>query len=192
MRVPRILALPVLAYLVAACADAPTTSRSSSLSPTAGVAAREGAANGVLTEAAAYNGRVCELRFPGAPSPNADIYAIWNLGSHGILDVPFDTDRPDLYAIIPGTMHTNPDHPELDHDHIVSAAPGVPGYDGTWDVWVVVKGVHFNAGTYVAPRSVESMMALIQQGVLAGPFSFSQANFGPDLVLRAPFVCNGQ
>jgi len=191
MRVRRILALPALAYLVAACADAPTGTRPSSLSPAAGAAAQNGVANGVLTEPAAHNGRICELQFPGAPSPGTDIYAIWNLGRHGILDVPFNTDRPDLYAIIPGTMHTDPHHPELDHDHIVSAAPGVPGYDGTWDVWVVVPGNLFNPATYVAPRSVESMMALIQQGVLAGPLSFSQANFGPDLVLHAPLFCHG-
>jgi hypothetical protein len=191
MRVPSIVALPVLACVAAACADAPTTTRSSSLSPT-GVAMQNAVANGVLSEPAAYNGRICKLQFPGATSPNTDIYAIWNLGNHGILDVPFDTDRPDLYAILPGTMHTDPAHPQLNHDHIVSAAPGVPGYDGTWDVWVVEPGPNFDAATYVAPRSVESMVALIQQGVLGEPVGFSQTPLGvPDLVLRAPFVCTG-
>ena len=153
-------------------------------------AAQGSALNGTLTEPAAYNGRICELRFPGTPSQTAEFYAIWNLG-HGILDVPFNTARPDLYAVLPGTMHTDPNHPELDHDHIVSHAPGVPGYDGTWDVWLVVPGPNFDPATYTAPRSVDSIMNLIDRGVLAGPLSFSQAGFGPDLVLRAAFVCTG-
>lgn len=158
--------------------------------PAASLSADVGTPNGTLTEPAAYNGRVCELRFPGTPSQTSEFYAIWNLG-HGILDVPFNTARPDLYAVLPGTMHTDPNHPELNHDHIVSAAPGVPGYNATWDVWLVVPGPHFDAATYAAPRSVESMMDLIARGVLAGPLSFSQAGFGPDLVLRAAFVCTG-
>jgi hypothetical protein len=186
---PIVLA-PALLLAIVACTEpfAPDASRpAASLSPDVAVAQRS-AENGTLTEPAAYNGRICELRFPGTPSRTAEWYAIWNLG-HGILDEPFNTERPDLYAIIPGTMHTNPDYPQLDHDHIVSAAPGVPGYNGTWDVWVVVPGANFDLATYTAPRSVESMLDLIAQGILAGPFSFSQAGFGPDLVVRAPFVC---
>jgi hypothetical protein len=148
-------------------------------------------AGGTLTERAAFDNRICELRFPGTPSQTSEFFVIWNLG-HGILDVPFDTDRPDLYAVLPGTMHTDPAHPELDHDHIVSAAPGTVGYDGTWDVWAVVPGSAFNPATYVAPRSVDAMFALIHSNVLAGPFSFSQAGFGRDLVLRAPLLCTGK
>jgi hypothetical protein len=188
---PIVLA-PALLLAAAACTEplAPDASRpAASRSPTA-ASAQKNSEHGTLTEPAAYNGRVCELRFPGTPSPNAEWYAIWNLGN-GILDAPFGTERPDLYAIIPGTMHTDPNYPELDHDHIVSAAPGVPGYNGTWDVYVVVKGPNFDAATYVAPRSEQAMMDLIAQGVLAGPFSFSQAGFGPDLVLRAPLLCTG-
>jgi hypothetical protein len=89
-------------------------------------------------------------------------------------------------------MHTDPQHPELDHDHIAGAAPGVPGYDGTWDVWSVVPGPQFNPATYQAPRSTAAMFALIQSGVLMGPLSTSQTGAGRDLVLRAPLVCNGQ
>lgn len=188
---PSLLA-PVLLLGIAACTEplavdarGPVASRAAAVG-----AAQKSADNGTLTEPAAYDGRICDLRFSGTPSRTAEFYAIWNLG-HGILDVPFNTARPDLYAIIPGTMHTDPSHPELDHDHIVSAGPGVPGYDGTWDVWVVVPGPGFDPATYTAPRSVASMMALIAEGVLAGPFSFSQAGFGPDLVLRAPLVCTG-
>lgn len=183
---------PALLLAIAACSDPlslDTNRTATALSADVG-ATQESALKGDLTEPAAYNGRTCELRFPGTPSRTSEFYAIWNLG-HGILDVPFNTARPDLYAVLPGTMHTDPNHPELNHDHIVSHAPGVPGYDGTWDVWLVVPGPNFDPATYTAPRSVDSMMGLIAQGVLAGPLSFSQAGFGPDLVLRAAFVCTG-
>jgi hypothetical protein len=181
-------ALAALAALLITACDRPVvapdraTIEASTVSPAA-------AQNGTATEPAAYNDRICTLRFPGTPSQTAEMFVIWNLG-HGILDVPFDTPRPDLYAVLPGTMHRDPNHPELDHDHIVSHGPGAPGYDGTWDVWVVVPGPQFNPATYQAPRDVDAMFALIGRGVLAGPLSFSQAGFGRDLVLRAPLICN--
>src|SRR5690348_3085484 len=45
------------------------------------------AAGGTLTEPSAYEGRICELRFPGTPSRTSEFFVIWNLG-HGILDEP--------------------------------------------------------------------------------------------------------
>jgi hypothetical protein len=179
--------------LAAACSEKLPVESDLTASPAAALLAVQPQSNagGTLTESAAFNNRICELRFPGTPSQTTEFFAIWNLG-HGILDVPFDTDRPDLYAVLPGTMHTDPAHPELNHDHIVSAGPGTVGYDGTWDVWVVVPGPAFSAATYVAPRSVDDMFALIQSGVLAGPLGFSQAGFGSDLVLRAPLICTGK
>ena len=147
-----------------------------------------GTSQGTNTEPAAYNGSICELRFPGTPSQTSETFAIWNLG-HAILDVPFDTARPDLYAVLPGTMHREPGHPELDHDHIVSHGPGDPGYNGTWDVWVVTPGQNFDPATYQAPRSQEAMFALIRAGVLAEPVGFAAAGFGRDLVIHAPLVC---
>ena len=177
---------------MSACAD---TGRSPS-SPSALLATPENSpalqvaetSPGTSTEPAAYNGTVCTLVFPGTPSQTSEMFAIWNLG-HAILDVPFDTARPDLYAILPGTMHQVPGFPTFDHDHIVSHAPGDAGYDGTWDVWVVVPGPNFNPATYQAPRSVDAMFALIRSGVLAGPIGMAAAGFGADLVLRVPLVC---
>ena len=187
-RLVPILVAPVLLLGITACSDPLAVDATPSAAP---LRAAVAAAHGTLAEPAAYGGRICELRFPGSSSRTAEFYAIWNVG-HGILDEPFDTDRPDLFALLPGTMHADPAHPELDHDHIVSHAPGVPGYNGTWDVWLVVPGPNFDPATYVAPLSVESMWQLIDAGVLAGPLSFSQAGFGPDLVMRAPFVCTGR
>ena len=192
-RLAPMLLAPALLLGLAACtepvgldANRPAASLSAD-----GGAAQKTVSHGTLTEPAAYNGRICELRFPGTPSQTSEMFAIWNLG-HGILDEPFDTARPDLYAILPGTMHTDPNYPQYDHHHIVSAAPGVAGYDGTWDVWLVTPGANFNPATYIAPRSVEAMMSLIAAGVLAEPVGFSQAGLGvPDLVLRAAFVCTG-
>ena len=179
------------ALAVSACADGGR----SPAAPTATLTTRNSAApegretsHGTITEPAAYNGTICEILFPGTPSRTSETFAIWNFG-HAILDVPFDTSRPDLYGVLPGTMHQEPGYPTFDHDHIVSHAPGDPGYDGTWDVWVVVPGQNFNPATYQAPRSVDAMFTLIRSGVLAGPVGLAAAGFGQDLVIRAPLVC---
>jgi hypothetical protein len=163
-------------------AQAVTTSQSSAPEGT-------GTSHGTITEPTAYNGTICSLVFPGTPSQTSETFAIWNFG-HAILDVPFDTSRPDLYGILPGTMHHEPGHPTFDHDHIVSHAPGDPGYNGTWDVWVVVPGQNFDPATYQAPRSVDAMFTLIGSGVLAGPVGMAAAGFGKDLVVHAPLVCH--
>ena len=180
------------ALAVSACSDgsrspaAPTAM----LGTTSNSSAPEGAgtSEGTSTEPAAYNGTICHLVFPGTPSRTSETFAIWNFG-HAILDVPFDTPRPDLYGILPGTMHQEPGYPEFDHDHIVSHASGDPGYNGTWDVWVVVPGQNFDLATYQAPLSVDAMFTLIRSGVLAGPVGMAAAGFGKDLVIRAPLVC---
>lgn len=166
-----------------AIASDPGTTTSNSSAPE-GV----GTSHGTSTEPAAYNGTICNLVFPGTPSQTSETFAIWNFG-HAILDVPFDTPRPDLYGIVPGTMHQEPGHPTFDHDHVVSHAPGDPGYDGTWDVWLVVPGQNFNPATYQAPRSVDAMFTLIRSGVLAGPLGMAAAGSGRDLVIHAPLVC---
>ena len=143
---------------------------------------------GTITEEVAYNGAICHLVFPGTPSQTSETLAIWNLG-HAILDVPFDTSRPDLYAILPGTMHRVSGYPQFDHDHIASHGPSDPGYNGTWDLWVVTPGQHFNPATYQAPRSIAAMFILISSGVLAEPVGMAAAGFGRDVVIHAPLVC---
>ena len=180
------------ALAVSACSDGSRSPAAPTAMPgtTSHSSAPEGAgtSQGTSTEPAAYNGTVCHLVFPGTPSRTSETFAIWNFG-HAILNVPFDTPRPDLYGILPGTMHQEPGHPEFDHDHIVSHAPGDPGYDGTWDVWVVVPGQNFDPATYRAPRSLEAMFTLISSGVLAGPLGLAAAGRGTDLVIHAPLVC---
>jgi hypothetical protein len=182
------------ALTVSACSDggrspaAPSAARATTSDPSHATTSSHGTSQGTSTEQAAYNGTICNLVFPGTPSQTSETFAIWNLG-HAILDVPFDTPRPDLYGILPGTMHQEPGYPDFDHDHIVSHAPGDPGYDGTWDVWTVVPGQNFDPATYQAPRSVDAMFTLIRSGVLAGPVGMAAAGFGKDLVIRAPLVC---
>ena len=180
------------AFWVSACADggrspaAPTAMlTATSNSPTL---ENVGTTPGTITEPTSYNGTVCTLVFPGTPSKTSETFAIWNFG-HAILDVPFDTARPDLYGILPGTMHQEPGFPTFDHDHIVSHAPGDAGYDGTWDVWAVGPGQNFNPATYQPPRSVDAMLTLIGSGVLAEPVGTAAAGFGQDLVVHAPLLC---
>lgn len=180
------------ALAVSACADGSRSPAAPTAMPgrTSHSSAPEGAgtSRGTITEPAAYNGATCHLVFPGTPSQTSETFTIWNFG-HAILDVPFDTPRPDLYGILPGTMHQEPGHPEFDHDHIASHGPGDLGYNGTWDVWVVAPGQNFNPATYQAPRSVDAMFTLIRSGVLAGPMGMAAAGFGRDLVIHAPLVC---
>ena len=144
--------------------------------------------HGTIAEEVAFNGTICNLVFPGTPSQKSETLAIWNLG-HAILDVPFDSSRPDLYAILPGTMHREPGYPQFDHDHIASHGPKAPGYNGTWDLWVVTPGQNFNPVTYQAPRSIDAMFALIGNGVLSQPVGLAAAGFGRDIVIHAPLVC---
>ena len=167
----------------------PSASSGSSAAAAPGsVGTQVSASQGTITEEVAYNGAICHLVFPGTPSQTSETLAIWNLG-HAILDVPFDTSRPDLYAILPGTMHQEPGYPQFDHDHIVGHAPGDVGYNGTWDLWVVTPGQNFNPGTYQAPRSTGAMFALISSGVLSQPVGMAAAGFGGDIVIHAPLVC---
>lgn len=171
----------------ATLATASSSSQASTSSTTAAPESTE-TSQGTIKEEVAYNGTVCHLVFTGTPSRTSETLAIWNLG-HSILDVPFNTSRPDLYAILPGTMHQEPGYPEYDHDHIASHGPGDPGYNGTWDLWVVTPGQNFNPGTYQAPRSLGAMFALIGSGVLSQPVGMAAAGFGGDIVLHAPMTC---
>ena len=182
----------------AGCANGSVNPASPSVSPAVSGLAAAGAgpvdsqasasSRGTISEEVAFNGIICSLVFPGTPSQTSETLAIWNIG-HAILDVPFDTSRPDLYAILPGTMHQVPGYPEFDHDHIASLGPSDPRYNGTWDLWVVTPGQNFNPVTYQAPRSAAAMFALIGSGVLSRPVGMAAAGFGRDIVIHAPLVC---
>ena len=195
LRVLSVALIFAVALAVSACSEgggapaAPTAIQAAASDPSLATTRSTQTSEGTSTEEAAYNGTICHLVFPGTPSQTAETLAIWNLG-HAILDVPFDTSRPDLYGILPGTMHQVPGYPQFDHDHIASHGPGDPGYNGTWDLWAVGPGQYFNPATYQAPRSTAAMFTLIGSGVLSQPVGMAAAGFGTDVVIHAPLVCH--
>src|SRR4051812_17184914 len=52
------------------------------------------------TEPGYVNGKNCTMVFPGALTPSTQTYAIWNIGTHGIVNAPYNTPgRPNVYAV---------------------------------------------------------------------------------------------
>ncbi|HSB19285.1 MAG TPA: hypothetical protein VLD85_04685 [Anaeromyxobacteraceae bacterium] len=147
------------------------------------------------TEPAFVNGRQCTMVFPGALTPSTEYYAIWAIGTKGIVDAPYDTPRrPNLYAVFgthpaPGEIHHVPGFDEFDHYHVLDAPPGEDEVENKrWDLLVLVPGPNFDPATYVSARSAAEVLAQSAAGVL-GPVS-TPAIFGlPGLVLYSPVVC---
>jgi hypothetical protein len=133
--------------------------------------------------------------FPGGLTPESDIYAIWAVGTDGIVDAPYNTDaRPDLYAVF-GTSpqglenHHVDGYDQFDHYHVIDSkkAKGDLKQD-TWDLLTVWPGPNFDPATYESAKSVEEMFDQIDAGVLAGPLTLPEVGF-PELVLYSPVKC---
>ncbi len=147
------------------------------------------------TEPVWVNGRQCTMVFPGALTPSTEHYAIWAIGTRGIVDAPYNTPaRPNLYAVF-GThpaaseVHHVPGFDAYDHYHVLDGRPGEDEVENrTWDLLVLVPGPHVDPATYVSATSAAEVLAQSAAGVL-GPVS-TPAIFGlPGLVLYAPVVC---
>lgn len=147
------------------------------------------------TEPAFVDGRLCTMVFPGALTPSTETYAIWAIGTRGIVNAPYNTpERPNLYAVFgthppPGDVHHVPGFDEFDHYHVLDNPPGEEEVENRrWDLMVLVPGPNFDPATYVTATSAAEVLAQSQAGIL-GPVS-TPAIFGlPGLVLYAPIVC---
>jgi hypothetical protein len=147
------------------------------------------------TEPAYVNGRSCTMVFPGALTPSTQHYAIWAVGTRGIVDAPYNTPgRPNLYAVFgthpsPAEVHHVPGFDEFDHYHVLENPPGESEVENRrWDLLVLVPGPNFDPATYVSARSANEVLAQSAAGVL-GPVS-TPAIFGlPGLVLYSPVRC---
>jgi hypothetical protein len=147
------------------------------------------------TEPAYVNGRQCTMVFPGALTSSTQHYAIWAVGTRGIVDAPYNTPgRPNLYAVFgthPATaeVHHVPGFDEFDHYHVLENPPGETEVENRrWDLLVLVPGPNFDPATYVSAKSAEEVLAQSAAGVL-GPVS-TPAIFGlPGLVLYSPTIC---
>ena len=147
------------------------------------------------TEPAYVNGIQCTMVFPGALTTSTEYYAIWAIGTKGIVDAPYNTPRrPNLYAV----FGTNPTADEVhhvsgfdafDHYHVLENPPGEDEVENTkWDLLVLVPGPSYDPATYVSAKSAAEVLAQSAAGVL-GPVS-TPAIFGlPGLVLYAPVIC---
>lgn len=162
------------------------------------------------TEPAFYEGQLCKMVFPGSLTPSTEQYAIWPVGTNGIVDAPYNTpERHNLYAIF-GTdapsfeVHHVDGFDQYDHYHVLQPdhshhhGPGCghPGHEHdvevhntTWDLMVLVPGPNFDLATYQSATSEDEVLAQSAAGIL-GPVSTPAIFDLPGLVLYAPIDCS--
>lgn len=130
MRAHRFAAATILAALLAAAAAAP-------------------AAGGTRVEAAFYEDTTVTFLQPAVFSSdrNQGTLACFGLGPD-LARTNRSADAPVLYVIL--NDYATQDHCDGDpnaarHDHVLSAAPGDPGYSGSWTLVFAVPGPNFEA-----------------------------------------------
>jgi hypothetical protein len=146
-----------------------------------------GGPGGSGTDETWYNDQQCYFTVPGTTAATAEHVSIWDFGK-----AVFPTDYsggPRMYAVLPGTQHEVTGYPQLNHDHIVDTGEGDAGYDGFYDLYLLIPGPHFNPDTYQHPTSAAEALALADAGILYGPLTFPQANL-PAIRLHAPLHCH--
>jgi len=115
-------------------------------------------AGGPSVDPAYYQGHEVSLLIPSSASANENqfVSGCFNLGPQQNWPDPAST----LYTLfVPGaTGHSCPNGSFL-HDHVVSSAPGDPGYTGAWRVVRVTPGPNF---------AVSKMPYTSEAAVLAG------------------------
>ncbi len=162
------------------------------------------------TEPAYYQDHLCKMVFPGGLTPSTETYAIWNIGTNGIVNAPYNTpQRHNLYAVFgttakPFEIHHVDGFDQYDHYHVLQPdsthhhGPGcghagheddVQVQNDTWDLLVYTPGPNFDLATYHSATSEAEVFAQSAAGIL-GPLS-TPAIFGlPGLVLYAPIDCS--
>lgn len=113
-----------------------------------------------------YNGNVFMLAIPSAKSanPHQAVFACFNLGPN-LTDQttgPYGT----LYVILaPGATQVACPDGSLQHDHVLSAVPGVDGYVPFWRIILATPGSGFDSA--IMPiTSVAGVEAAVQAGQL--------------------------
>jgi hypothetical protein len=187
MRLTHPLALASLASLTTACVIGDeTTDESDSevrVDPT-----RDG------TEPAFIDGRQCTMVFPGGLTESTQTYAIWDVGTNGIVNQPYNTpQRPNIYAVF-GTaapasqVHHVDGFDQFDHYHILDGRVRHGEVDNSrWDLLTAWPGPNFPATGYVSAKSVAEMNAQVAAGVLK-ILTLPEAGF-PPVVLYSPIKC---
>ena len=192
-RVARARIFWCLTFVVLAVAACGGSSGSSAITVTSSALKMNPATDG--TEPAWVNGVLCTMVFPGSLTPSTETYAIWDIGTNGIVDAPYNTpQRPNLYAVfgthpVDGEVHHVPGFDQFDHYHVLENPPGREKVkNNKWDLMVLQPGPNYDPATYVSAKSAAEVLEQSAAGVL-GPVS-TPAVFGlPGLVLYSPVVC---
>jgi hypothetical protein len=149
-----------------------------------------------LVESGFVNGALCNMIFPGGLTPQTQTYQIWSVGTHGIVNAPYNTLlRPNLYAVF-GTsttaslVHHVDGFSQFDHYHILDNLLGTDVDNTTWDLLVLFPGPNYNAATYQPARSVAEMLLQSTLGILSPVMTLPEAGF-PPVVLNMPVQCPG-
>jgi hypothetical protein len=141
---------------------------------------------GADQEYAFLNGQTFTWRFPGFFTAQAETFFIWNLGTSIQHNAPYPSNsHGKVFAIFApgpvGSTHHVDGQDGFDHYHLITQGEGTH----TFDVFLVFTGPNFNAATFHAPLSEQSMNAAVTAGILAAPATTTAAGFGP-LVIRVP------
>jgi hypothetical protein len=186
----------LLVSLTTACAVDPTDT---SDTPDTEVAASDVRINPKtdVTEPAFVNGTLCTMVFPGGLTPQTQVYQIWNVGTHGIVNAPYNTpQRPNLYAVFGTNAPASETHhvdgfSQFDHYHVLDNNYGTQVNNTTWDLLALFPGPNYVAATYHPASSVHEMLAQSAAGILSPVMTAPQAGF-PPVVLFFPVVCPGK
>jgi hypothetical protein len=142
------------------------------------IAATVASSKDVLIEPAYYNGEEVGLLVPSGSSANPH-HVLSGCFRLGPAHQGQEATAP-LYALfVPGaTQFGCPDGSRV-HDHVITAAPGDPGYTGAWTVVRVTPGPNFDAADmpYISEAEVLA-------GVAAGELVLTDTGFS----FRAPLV----
>ena len=143
-----------------------------------------------LVEPAFVSGLQCKMVFPGGLTAQTQMYQIWAVGTHGIVNTPYNTSaHPNLYAVFgtstpaSQTHHVN-GYNQFDHYHVLDFAPG----NTVWDLLTYWPGPNYNAATYHPARSVHDLQVQTAAGILTGVKTLPEVGF-PEVVLNFPVTC---
>jgi hypothetical protein len=118
-------------------------------------------------EAGFYNGQTVRFLQPAVFSAdrNGATFACFGLGPN-LAKTSRSAPTPKLYVILNDFAtqdHCDGDASALRHDHVLSTAPGHPGYTGSWSLVLAVPGPAFDAADMPY-----TSVAQVQAGVASG------------------------
>ena len=127
-------------------------------------------------ETAWFNGHQVGFRIPAGDSsdPNQFVFGCFTVGPD-LSKTQRSAPAPIMYAVVNdyATGHHCPGDPTLlRHDHILTTAPGYPGYTASWSIVLALPGPNFTP----AARPYTSAAAVLA-GVDAGQLVLVDAGF---------------